>query len=101
VSEHNQIHFLCSPNFSHAITLLYHFFVGRPADLQELKMRKNFERKCYFLQKKYLDKHYREMLKLFYNIGADSNLKHVFLTSIPKELSQMVERAFLNKQRRI
>jgi len=75
--------------------------MGKPVDLIELKRREVFERRCCSLQKKHLDKHYREMLKLFYQIGVDANLKHVFLTSIPKELSQTVERTFLSKQRMI
>jgi len=62
--------------------------VRKPVDLVELKRREFFKRRCCSLQKKHLDKHYHEMLKLFYQIGADANLKHVFLTSIPKELSQ-------------
>jgi len=77
------------------------FFIGKPSNLHELKMREFFKRKCCSLQKKHLDKHYREMLKLFYGIGVDPNLKQIFLTSIPKELSQQVEKSFLSRQRRI
>jgi len=73
--EQDQVQFLLSLDFSHAITLMYPFFIGKPTNLHELKMREFFQRKCCSLQKRHFDQYYQEMLKLFYGIGADPNLK--------------------------
>lgn len=41
------------------------------------------------------------MLKLFYTLGADPNLQQVFLSSIPKDIGQVVEISLQKKERRI
>lgn len=41
------------------------------------------------------------MIELFYALGADWNLKPVFLSPIPKEISQAVEKSLQNWQRKV
>ena len=46
-----------------------------------------------------LDKHFQKMNKLYYGIGADVNLKPLFLSSIPEDLSTEVKKSFLKKNK--
>ena len=41
--------------------------------------------KCLSYDRKYLNKHFKKMTKLFFALGADINLKQAFINFLPKD----------------
>ncbi|KAL4281917.1 hypothetical protein GQ457_03G000800 [Hibiscus cannabinus] len=70
-------------------------------DLKVLKKREFFERKCCSPEKKDLQRHFMIMTKLFYFLGADPNLKHTILASIPEILQNAVLRSLQKMGKRV
>ena len=81
------------------IHILHVYFIEDSLDLIELIKREFYQRKCSSYKKGDVDKHYQEMNMLYYGIGADVNLKPLFFSSIPEDLSVKVEKSFLRKNK--
>ena len=87
-------------DFARAINILHLYFVGKPEDTYELQRKEFFARKCCSYNRNDLNRHFQEMNQLFYILGADVQLKHVFLNSVPLDLAKTVKKAFQNKKLR-
>ncbi|PKI48794.1 hypothetical protein CRG98_030836 [Punica granatum] len=74
LTEQDQLQFLIK-SLVEAIHILHVYFVGHLEDLRELKMKDFFERKCYSYKRKHQDLHFKHMVRLFYELGADISLK--------------------------
>lgn len=83
---------------SHSDSHLY--IIGSPGDLLEQKKTEFFKRKCCSNESRDLDRHFKEMMKLYYTLGGDPGLKPIFLSSIPKQIANMVDNIFQNRNRR-
>ncbi|KAF8011959.1 hypothetical protein BT93_I0169 [Corymbia citriodora subsp. variegata] len=94
------MYFLTQP-LDNAIQIIHMYFIGKLEDSKELKRKEFFDRKCCSLRRKDLDRHFQAMIKLFYLLGADWNLKPIFLASIPKELSQAAKKTLQQRQKTI
>ncbi|KAL4388769.1 hypothetical protein GQ457_09G024330 [Hibiscus cannabinus] len=92
VSQPDQVIFLTRQNFPEVLQILHTVFLGNQDDLKALKKKEFFKRKCCSPEKNDLQKHFTIMTKLFYFLGADSNLKHTILASIPEILQNAVLR---------
>ncbi|KAK9029792.1 hypothetical protein V6N11_026894 [Hibiscus sabdariffa] len=101
LSQPDQVVFLTRQSFSEVLQILHTFFLGNQEDLKTLKKKEFFKRKCCSPEKKYLQKHFTIMTKLFYFLGADSNLKHTILASIPEILQNAVSRHLQSTGKRI
>ncbi|KAK8506378.1 hypothetical protein V6N12_034114 [Hibiscus sabdariffa] len=85
LSQPNQVAFLTRQNFSEIMQVLHTFFLGNQEDIKTLKRKEFFKRRCCSSEKTDLQRHFTVMTKLFYFLGADLNLKHTILASIPEE----------------
>ncbi|KAL4388578.1 hypothetical protein GQ457_09G008110 [Hibiscus cannabinus] len=101
VGEADQVTFLTRQSFSEIIKLLHTIFLGNQEDVKTLKRREFFKRKCCSTERKHLQKHFTIMTKLFYILGADINLKHTILASIPEILQNAITSHLQNRGRRI
>ncbi|KAK8515574.1 hypothetical protein V6N12_075610 [Hibiscus sabdariffa] len=96
LSQPDQVVFLTRQSFPEVIQILHTFFLGNQEDLKTLKKKEFFKRKCCSPERKDLQKHFTIMAKLFYFLGADPNLKHTILASIPEILQNAVSRHLQN-----
>ncbi|KAK8991028.1 hypothetical protein V6N11_062053 [Hibiscus sabdariffa] len=101
LSQPDQVVFLTRQNFSEIMQVLHTFFLGNQEDIKTLKRKKFFKRKCCSSEKKDLQRHFTIMIKLFYFLGADPNLKHTILASIPEVLQNAVTRHLQNNGRKV
>ncbi|KAL4318901.1 hypothetical protein GQ457_18G021790 [Hibiscus cannabinus] len=101
VGEADQVTFLTRQSFAEIIKLLHTIFLGNQEDVKTLKRREFFKRKCCSTERKHLQKHFTIMTKLFYILGADINLKHTILASIPEILQNAITSHLQNRGRRI
>ncbi|KAK8980710.1 hypothetical protein V6N11_073025 [Hibiscus sabdariffa] len=101
LSQPDQVVFLTRQSFPEVLQILHTFFLGNQEDLKTLKKKEFFKRKCCSPEKKDLQKHFTIMTKLFYFLGADSNLKHTILASIPEILQNAVSRHLQSTGKRI
>ncbi|KAK8982974.1 hypothetical protein V6N11_054959 [Hibiscus sabdariffa] len=92
LSQPDQIVFLTRQSFPEVLQILHTFFWATKKISKTLKKKEFFKRKCCSSEKKDLQKHFTIMTKLFYFLGADSNLKHTILASIPEILQNAVSR---------
>ncbi|KAK8972710.1 hypothetical protein V6N11_012904 [Hibiscus sabdariffa] len=92
LSQPDQVVFLTRQSFPEVLQILHTFFLGNQEDLKTLKKKEFFKRKCCSPEKKDLQKHFTIMTKLFYFLGADPNLKHTILASIPEILQNSISR---------
>ncbi|KAK8535314.1 hypothetical protein V6N12_056836 [Hibiscus sabdariffa] len=83
LSQQDQVAFLTRQNFSEIMQILHTFFLGNQEDIKTLKRKEFFNRRCCSSEKTDLQRHFTVMTKLFYFLGADLNLKHTILASIP------------------
>ncbi|KAK9011413.1 hypothetical protein V6N11_044264 [Hibiscus sabdariffa] len=93
--------FVSRQNFSEAMQILHTFFLGNQEDIKTLNRKEFLKRKCCSSEKKYLQRHFTIMIKLFYFLGADPNFKHTILASIPEMLQNAVARHLQNAGRRV
>ncbi|OWM76969.1 hypothetical protein CDL15_Pgr011694 [Punica granatum] len=91
LTEQEQVQFIVSSP-TEVVHILYVYFVELPGDLKELKRKEFFERKCCSYKRKNLDLHFKDMVRLFYELGADISLTQVFLSSILASLAGVAER---------
>ena len=86
--------FVQLPNVSSALAVLHEQFIREPSTVFEAARRDYLNMKCCSLNSKDLDFHYKRMSILFYKLNGfnDPTLKHVFLTSLPEELQQKIQR---------
>ncbi|KAL4332463.1 hypothetical protein GQ457_07G012840 [Hibiscus cannabinus] len=101
LSQSDQVAFLTKQNFSEIIQVLHTFFLGNQEDIKTLKRKEFFKRMCFSSEKKDLQRHFTVMIKLFYFLGADPNLKHMILASIPEVLQNAVTRHLQNNGRKV
>ncbi|KAL5548784.1 hypothetical protein UlMin_004015 [Ulmus minor] len=90
LGEYRQIQFLQIASVELALDHIYAELCGQEAQVTERLRAEFFKMKCCSMQRKDLEKHYREMTKRFYLIGGvdDPNLKQAFLSSIPNILGE-------------
>ncbi|KAL5564654.1 hypothetical protein UlMin_027818 [Ulmus minor] len=90
LGEYRQIQFLQIASVELALDHIYVEFCGQEAQVTERQRAEFFKMKCYSMQQKDLEKHYREMTERFYLIGGvdDPNLKQALLSSIPDPLGE-------------
>ncbi|OWM76965.1 hypothetical protein CDL15_Pgr011690 [Punica granatum] len=98
--EQEQVQFIVSSP-TEAVHILHAYFVRHPGDLKELKRKEFFERKCCSYKRKHLDLHFKDMVRLFYELGVDISLKQVFLSSSPASLAGAAERLLQARGKRI
>ncbi|KAK8568400.1 hypothetical protein V6N12_006953 [Hibiscus sabdariffa] len=101
LSQPDQVAFLTRQNFSEIMQVLHTFFLGNQEDIKTLKRKEFFKRKCCSSEKTDLQRHFTVMTKLFYFLGADLNLKHTILASIPEVLQNAVTRHLQNNGRKV
>ncbi|KAK9045323.1 hypothetical protein V6N11_059208 [Hibiscus sabdariffa] len=101
LSQPDQVAFLTRQNFSEIMQVLHTFFLGNQEDIKTLKRKEYFKRKCCSSEKTDLQRHFTDMTKLFYFLGADLNLKHTILASIPEVLQNAVTRHLQNSGRKV
>ncbi|KAK8504932.1 hypothetical protein V6N12_033186 [Hibiscus sabdariffa] len=101
LSQPDQVAFLTRQNFSEIMQVLHTFFLGNQEDIKTLKRKEFFKRKCCSSEKTDLQRHFTVMTKLFYFLGADLNLKHTILASIPEVLQNAVTRHLQNSGRKV
>ncbi|KAK8596538.1 hypothetical protein V6N12_065024 [Hibiscus sabdariffa] len=101
LSQQDQVAFLTRQNFSKIMQILHTFFLGNQEDMKTLKRKEFFKRRCCSSEKTDLQRHFTVMTKLFYFLGADPNLKHTILASIPEVLQNAVTRHLQNSGRRV
>ncbi|KAK8563661.1 hypothetical protein V6N12_035804 [Hibiscus sabdariffa] len=101
LSQQDQVAFLTRQNFSEIMQILHTFFLGNQEDMKTLKRKEFFKRRCCSSEKTDLQRHFTVMTKLFYFLGADPNLKHTILASIPEVLQNVVTRHLQNSGRRV
>ncbi|OWM73764.1 hypothetical protein CDL15_Pgr026868 [Punica granatum] len=100
LTDQDQVQFIVSSP-TEAVHILHVYFVGYSGDLRELKRKEFFERKCCSYKRKHLDLHFKHMVRLFYEFGADISLKQVFLSSIPATLAGAAERLLHDRGKRV
>ncbi|PKH70316.1 hypothetical protein CRG98_050072, partial [Punica granatum] len=100
LADQEQVQFIVSSP-TEAVHILHVYFVGLPSELKELKRKEFFERKCCSYERKYLDLHFKHMVRLFYELGADISLKQAFLSSIPASLEGAAERLLQARGKRV
>ncbi|KAL5577277.1 hypothetical protein UlMin_018976 [Ulmus minor] len=90
LEEYRQIQFLQIASVELALDHIYTEFCGQEAQVIERLRAEFFKMKCCSMQRKDLEKLYREMTKRFYLIGGvdDPNLKQAFLSSILDPLGE-------------
>ncbi|KAK8493539.1 hypothetical protein V6N12_055104 [Hibiscus sabdariffa] len=101
LSQPDQVVFLTRQSFPEVLQILHTFFLGNQEDLKTLKKKEFFKRRSCSPEKKDLQKHFTVMTKLFYFLGADPNLKHTILASIPEILQNAVSRHLQSTGKRI
>ncbi|KAK8494421.1 hypothetical protein V6N12_055674 [Hibiscus sabdariffa] len=101
LSQPDQVVFLTRQSFPEVLQILHTFFLGNQEDLKTLKKKEFFKRKCCSPERKDLQKHFTIMAKLFYFLGADPNLKHTILASIPEILQNAVSRHLQSTGKRV
>ncbi|KAL5553210.1 hypothetical protein UlMin_040611 [Ulmus minor] len=96
LGEYRQIQFLQITLVELALDHIYAEFCGQKAQVTERLRAEFFKMKCCSMQRKDLEKQYREMTKRFYLIGGvdDPNFKRAFLSSIPDPLEEETFRLF-------
>ncbi|KAK9043367.1 hypothetical protein V6N11_071712 [Hibiscus sabdariffa] len=100
LSQPDQVVFLTRQSFPEVLQILHTFFLGNQEDLKTLK-KEFFKRKCCSPERRDLQKHFTIMAKLFYFLGADPNLKHTILPSIPEILQNAVSRHLQSTGKRV
>ncbi|KAK8526460.1 hypothetical protein V6N12_020931 [Hibiscus sabdariffa] len=101
LSQPDQVVFLTRQSFLEVLQILHKFFLGNQDDLKTLKKKEFFKRKCCSPERRDLQKHFTIMAKLFYFLGADPNLKHTILASIPEILQNAVSRHLQSTGKRV
>ena len=89
--------FLTKQDFLENIHILHLTFLGNVREFQEAKRKEFFQIKCLSYDRRDLNKHFKKMIKLFYSLGADINLKQPFISSLPKPLADGAEMYIHNK----
>ncbi|KAH9657926.1 hypothetical protein KPL70_023280 [Citrus sinensis] len=94
LGEYRQLQFMQLPNVSTALSVIHEQFIRESAAVFEAARRDYLNMKCYSLNSKDLDFHYKRMSILFYKLNGfnDPTLKHVFLASLPEELQPDIQR---------
>ncbi|KAK9032337.1 hypothetical protein V6N11_056608 [Hibiscus sabdariffa] len=101
LSQPDQVVFLTRQSFPEVLQILHTFFLGNQDDLKTLKKKEFFKRKCCSPERRDLQKHFIIMAKLFYFLGADLNLNHTILASIPEILQNAVSRHLQSTGKRV
>ncbi|KAK8999124.1 hypothetical protein V6N11_070301 [Hibiscus sabdariffa] len=101
LSQLDQVAFLTRQSFPEVLQILHTFFLGNQEDLKTLKKKEFFKRKCCSPERRDLQKHFTIMAKLFFFLGADPNLKHTILASIPEILQNAVSRHLQSMGKRV
>ncbi|KAK8575414.1 hypothetical protein V6N12_063087 [Hibiscus sabdariffa] len=101
LSQPDQVAFLTRQSFLEVLQILHTFFLGNQEDVKTLKRKEFFKRKCCSPERKDPRKHFTVMTKLLYFLGADSNLKHTIIASIPEILQNAVSRHLQSTGRRV
>ncbi|KAH9716798.1 hypothetical protein KPL71_021580 [Citrus sinensis] len=94
LGQYRQLQFVDLPEVSSALVVLHDQFLGDPSAVFEAARRDYLNMKCYSLNAKELDFHYKRMSLLFYKLNGfnEPTLKHVFLASLPEELQPDIQR---------
>ncbi|KAH9684941.1 hypothetical protein KPL70_013742 [Citrus sinensis] len=94
LGQYRQLQFVQLPAVSSALAVLHDQFLGDPSAVFEAAHRDYLNMKCYSLNAKDLDFHYKRMSLLFYKLNGfnEPTLKHVFLASFPDELQPDIQR---------
>ncbi|KAH9801865.1 hypothetical protein KPL71_001182 [Citrus sinensis] len=94
LGRYRQLQFVDLLEVSSALAVLHDQFLGDPSAVFEAARRDYVNKKCYSLNAKDLDFHYKRMSLLFYKLNGfnEPTLKHVFLASLPDELQPDIQR---------
>ncbi|KAH9697824.1 hypothetical protein KPL71_023774 [Citrus sinensis] len=94
LGQYRQLQFVDLPEVSSALAVLHDQFLGDPSAVFKAARRDYLNMKCYSLNAKDLDFHYKRMSLLFYKLNGfnEPTLKHVFLASLPDELQPDIQR---------
>ncbi|KAH9780659.1 hypothetical protein KPL71_008162 [Citrus sinensis] len=94
LGQYRQLQFVQLPEVSSALVVIHDQFLGDPSAVFEAACRDYLNMKCYSLNAKVLDFHYKRMSLLFYKLNGfnEPTLKHVFLASLPEELQPDIQR---------
>ena len=76
--------------------IIYEQFLREATTANEHTRREFHQMKCYSLQIKDLDFHYKRMSTMYYKLNSfnDPSLNHVFVASLPKEIQPELQRQF-------
>ncbi|KAH9801794.1 hypothetical protein KPL71_001159 [Citrus sinensis] len=87
---------LIQAEISQVLGLIYEQFLGEITAANEQIRREFCLMKCYSLQIRDLDFHYKMMSTMYYKLNGfnDPSLKHVFVASLPKEIKPELQRQF-------
>ncbi|KAH9649352.1 hypothetical protein KPL70_025947 [Citrus sinensis] len=94
LGQYRQLQFVQLPEVSSALAVIHDQFLGDPSAVFEAARRDYLNMKCYSLNAKDLDFHYKRMCLLFYKFNGfnEPTLKHVFLASLLEELQPDIQR---------
>ncbi|KAH9792432.1 hypothetical protein KPL71_004116 [Citrus sinensis] len=94
LGQYRQLQFVGLPEVSRSLAVLHDQFFGDPSAVFEAARRDYLNMKCYSINAKDLDFHYKRMSLLFYKLNGfnEPTLKHVFLASLPEELQPDIQR---------
>ena len=94
LGQYRQLQFVQLPEVSSALAVIHDQFLGHPSVVFEAVRRDYLNMKCYSLNAKDLDFHYKRISLLLYKLNGfnEPTLKHVFLASFPEELQPDIQR---------
>ena len=94
LGPYRQLQFVQLLNVSSALVVLHKQFIREPSTVFEAARRDYLNMRCYSLNTKDLDFHYKIMSIMFYKLNGfnDHTVKHVFLASLTTELQLEIQR---------
>ncbi|KAK4381888.1 polyprotein [Sesamum angolense] len=101
LGDYRQLQFSQATHPSIVLGAIHQEFIGDASLINKMASQEYFAMKCCSLKRKDLDFHFKRMSEKFYMLNGlnDSNLKHVFLASLPQELQPEIQTMITSTRR--
>ncbi|KAH0725179.1 hypothetical protein KY284_001044 [Solanum tuberosum] len=83
----NRNFFLTSQDFATNLNILLEVFCRDTGQRREKLRRQLFEMNCISFDRDIIDIHFQKMERIYFELGGDSSLKQVFVSSLPRMLA--------------